>query len=93
MPYTLELPHRLASEGWKVKIYDRERLEPPHVTIIHGCQVWRLCLRTGAFLDAGSGDIPKLLRQALDHNWAELCAAWNQIHPTNPVSHEDDNEN
>ena len=28
MPLQLPLPERLSNEGWKVKIYDNERLEP-----------------------------------------------------------------
>jgi len=32
MPLQLNLPERLLHEGWKVKIRDRERVEPPHAT-------------------------------------------------------------
>ena len=33
MPFNLELPEALKQAGWKVKIHDSERLEPPHVTV------------------------------------------------------------
>ena len=34
-----------------MKIYDNERLEPPHVTIVKGRDSWRINLRTKAFMD------------------------------------------
>jgi hypothetical protein len=29
---------------WKVKIRDRERAEPPHVSVLHGTECWRMDL-------------------------------------------------
>jgi hypothetical protein len=49
--YELELPKKLKAERWKVKIRDRERSEPPHVTILHKTRAWRIGLRSGSFLD------------------------------------------
>ena len=35
MPFELPLTRRLKVEGWNVKIREQERVEPPHVTIMH----------------------------------------------------------
>jgi hypothetical protein len=35
MAFSLPLSPPLRAQGWKVKIRDRERSEPPHVTILH----------------------------------------------------------
>jgi hypothetical protein len=51
MPFNLDLPEPWASRGWRVKIRDRERLEPPHVTILQRAQAWRFDLRSEKFLD------------------------------------------
>ncbi|SRR6266571_1093730 len=51
MPFALKLPEPWASRGWKAKIRDRERLEPPHVTILHKTSAWRFELRSEKFLD------------------------------------------
>ncbi len=53
MPYVLQLSKVLQQAGWKVKIHDFERLEPPHVTIYRKRRKWRLSLRDGTFLDQG----------------------------------------
>jgi hypothetical protein len=50
MPFDLPLPRNLAS-SWRVKIYDNERLEPPHVTVVKGRESWRINLRTREFMD------------------------------------------
>ena len=47
MPYVLALVQALLQAGWKVKIHDFERLEPPHVTIYCKRRKWRLSLRDG----------------------------------------------
>src|SRR4051812_21358390 len=41
MPHELDLPKRLKARGWKVKIREKERLEPPHLTILCGKKEWR----------------------------------------------------
>ena len=56
MAFSLKLPPPLAKEGWKIKIRDRERLEPPHVTIFHKRRVWRLGLRDRQVLDPLDGN-------------------------------------
>ncbi|HVS11835.1 MAG TPA: hypothetical protein VMS76_18355 [Planctomycetota bacterium] len=55
MPFALELPDHLRRAGWKVKVRDKERLEPPHVTILFKARTWRLDLGTREFLERGSG--------------------------------------
>ena len=50
MAFALKLPRSLVRQ-WQVKIRDRERVEPPHVTIIRKTEAWRLALRTRQFLD------------------------------------------
>ena len=41
MPFNLDLPEPWASRGWRVKIRDRERLEPLHATILQRTRAWR----------------------------------------------------
>ncbi len=60
------LPADLALQGWKVKIRDRERAEPPHATILQGTDAWRLNLRNGSFMawvDVGMNASEWLLRR------------------------------
>ena len=96
MAFVLELPDPLASEGWKVKIRDKERLEPPHVTIFNKRRVWRLGLRNRVFLIPPGGiwrEIDERVQAVIDKNWQHLCEQWDQAYPTNPIStaEEDDN--
>lgn len=89
MPYELDLPPAWKSQRWKVKIRDRERLEPPHVTILHKTREWRLGLRDGEFLVPPGGswrDIPDEVRNAIRAAWGELQAEWNRMYPGNPVA-------
>jgi hypothetical protein len=51
VPFNLDLPEPWASRGWRVKIRDRERLEPPHATILQRTRAWRFDLRSEQFLD------------------------------------------
>ena len=87
MVYSLDLPADLANAGWKVKIRDRERLEPPHVTILFKARAWRLNLRTGQFLDEGESwrGVDPGVRTAIEDAWPRLCAAWDSMYPQNPV--------
>jgi hypothetical protein len=52
MAFTLPLPAPWARQHWKLKIRDRERLEPPHATLLHRTRAWRWNLRSGGFMDA-----------------------------------------
>lgn len=87
MPYILQLLQALKQAGWKVKIHDFERLEPPHITIYHKMRKWRLSLRDGGFLDRGDrwSQIEDGVREEIERNWDLLIREWDAIHPDNPV--------
>lgn len=90
MAYNLKLPEALTKARWKVKIRDKEKCEPPHVTIIRGTVAWRIALRDGNFMDDDPNPaiVPKelieLIKQAA--NWRQLCDEWDLKYPNNPVS-------
>jgi len=95
MPFSLRLPRSLERQGWKVKIRDRERLEPPHVSIIRGTRVWRVDLRTGKFMDIepDAADVAGEVKAEVYGAWVMLQQRWDAIYPGNPVqSKENDNE-
>lgn len=87
MPYVLLLVKALSQVGWKVKVYDFERLEPPHVTIYRRGRTWRVGLRDGEFLDRGDrwNQIDDGVRAAIEANWQTLVLEWDAMHPDNPV--------
>ncbi len=87
MPYALPLPPHWSAQGWKVKIYDNERLEPPHVTILFRDLHWRFDLRDRRYLDRDPdpADIPAAIEDAVMSNVDLLSAEWNRMHPDNPV--------
>jgi hypothetical protein len=87
MPFKLTLPARFESEQWKVKILEKETVEPPHVTIIKGTVKWRIDLRTMKFLDKKppSRDVPSELVEHITANRDELVNQWNAKYPLNPV--------
>lgn len=92
MPFVLELLRSLKQAGWKVKIHDSERLEPPHITIYQKMKKWRLSLRHGNFLDTGARwtQIDSEVKTQIESNWKILIAKWDLIHPDNPVEGDDD---
>jgi hypothetical protein len=97
MPFQLALPKKLRSRGWKVKIQEKERLEPPHVTVWHGEDVWRIGLRDKEFLVPPGGgwkDLDEEVRRLIEDesNWEELCREWDQRYPSNPVSSDEEDE-
>jgi len=87
MPFELDVPAALQRQGWKVKIRERERVEPPHVTIIRRTKTWRYGLRGGGFLDVRPSprDVPAELVAHVDARLADLRAAWDAMYPENPV--------
>lgn len=87
MPYDLELPWALRCQGWRVKIRDKERLEPPHATVTRRSRVWRFDLRTGRFLDhvPRSETVHWAIRRELAQRLAELRRAWDEMYPHNRV--------
>ncbi len=95
MPFRLNLPKRLKARGWKVKIQDKERLEPPHVTVWHGEDMWRICLRTGGFLIPPGGswnDMDAEVRRIIEDAWETLTREWDARYPENPVSSLEDDD-
>lgn len=95
MAYSLPLPKRLADKGWKAKIRDRERLEPPHVTVMWKTFRWRWNLRACAFMDREPEprDVPQELVEVLRVSLESLRQKWDEMYPENPVaSHEDSDE-
>ena len=95
MPFALTLPEPWASRGWKAKIRDRERLEPPHVTILHRTRAWRFDLRSETFLDRepDPSEVPEVLVEAVRSNLELLRKEWDRLFPENPVfSTQSDNE-
>lgn len=87
MPHEFEIPKRLADQGWRVKISDKERAEPPHATVIRRTQRWRFGLRTGKFLDRvpPAREVPKELLEWLHAHRDEIEADWDRMYPHNPV--------
>jgi hypothetical protein len=96
MPFSLPLPRKLNAEGWKVKIREKERVEPPHVTVMHKTDEWRLGLRDRQLLVPPGGrirDINADVMAIIDENWEQLIQAWDEKYPENPVSSAEDDEN
>lgn len=91
MPFTLQLPEPWRNRGWKVKIRDRERLEPPHVTILNRARAWRFGLRSKTFLDKKPDpkEVPREVVDAIRTNLALLREAWDRMYPENPISSEE----
>jgi hypothetical protein len=95
MPHELKLPKRLKTRGWKVKIREKERLEPPHVTIMCGTNEWRIGLRDKSFLvppDGKWAEIDQEVRELIEKNWKTLQDAWDKKYPSNPISSEEDKD-
>ena len=93
MPYSVPLSKQHASEGWKVKIYEKERLEPPHVTVTKQMRVWRIGLRDKDFLIPPGGawkELPDDVSAVIEEYWDELVAQWDAMYPSNPVGAKDD---
>ena len=87
MPFDPVLPGSLASQGWKVKIREFERLEPPHATVIRKTTTWRFGLRDGEFLDRKPSpkELPDELVECLRASLDALRTAWDEKYPENPV--------
>lgn len=88
MPFALTLPEPWASRGWKAKIRDRERLEPPHVTVLYKTSAWRFDLRREAFLDKEPGpkDVPEEVIGTVRSNLTLLRQEWDRMYPVNRIS-------
>ena len=91
MPFALNLPEPWATRGWKVKIRDRERLEPPHVTILRRTRAWRFDLRSERFLDKepDPNEVPKGVVDEVRLNLTLLRREWDRMFPENRVFSQD----
>jgi hypothetical protein len=89
--FTLNLPEPWATRGWKVKIRDRERLEPPHVTILRRTRAWRFDLRSERFLDKepDPNEVPKEVVGEVRSNLTLLRQEWDRMFPENRVFSQD----
>lgn len=85
MPHCLKLPSALAA--WKVRIFDNEVRETPHVTIVKGTQKWRINVRTGKFMDSRPSprDVDERVLAAIKNEMEVLREAWNKMFPNNTV--------
>lgn len=94
MARNFDLPAQLKAALWKVKIRDKETTEPPHASVLWGTKCWRWGLRDRAFMDSEPDprDVPKALVRYLNENHAELCAAWDEYYPLNPVTSSEDQD-
>jgi hypothetical protein len=81
------VPAPWAKRGWRLKIRDRERVEPPYVTLLCKTRSWRFGLRERAFLDADppERDVPGEMVRNLEDRIDEFAAVWDSLHPENPV--------
>ena len=79
------LPGNLVA--WKVKLRDKERVEPPHVTILRGTKAWRWGLRNKTFLDREPPvrEIPGDLLKFLESHHDAFVQVWDVMYPENPV--------
>lgn len=87
MPYELILPRAMKQSRWKVKIQEKETTEPPHVSILRGTDKWRIDLRTGEFMDhlPDPREVPEDVLDVIEDNRTQLCQAWDEMYPENPV--------
>jgi hypothetical protein len=92
--FNLPLPEALRKARWKVKIRDKETREPPHVTILHRTNAWRINLRTGKFMDAEPvpSMVPKQIMELIEQEetWQRLRDEWDRMYPNNPVTSKED---
>ena len=95
MAVTFELPEPWASRGWRLKIRDKERVEPPHVTLMFRTRSWRFGLRSAAFLDRepDPAEVPRGFVTCLTANLDRYIQGWDSMYPEHPVrSQEPDSE-
>ena len=94
MAFSFPLPPQWTAQGWKLKIRDRERLEPPHVTLLLRTRAWRWNLRAGGFMDTipDPRDVPQELVNLIVESLAVLRAQWDAMYPENPVSPPEDED-
>lgn len=91
MARSFALPAPYGRQGWKLKIRDRERVEPPHVTVLFRTRAWRYGLRESGFLDRepAPGEVPERVVEFIVRHLPQLIAAWDELYPHNRVRSED----
>lgn len=75
-------------DPWKIKIYSRERLETPHVSIVCRTKRWRYSLRNPGFMDPkpSPDDVPGVVVECIRTQLDLLCEQWDALHGhLNPV--------
>lgn len=90
MAFSFDLPPAWRKR-WRLKIRDKETVEPPHVSLLLKTECWRLCLRTRKFLDREPDPKavpPRLMRHILSRV-DEFVAVWDEMYPLNPVFSQD----
>lgn len=95
MSHDVKIPRRLAHQGWKVKIRENERNEPPHVSVLRKTDAWRDGLRERKFLDADPEPrrVDDSLVAFIELNVNDICKAWDAKYPENSVrSKENDDD-
>lgn len=94
MPYELPLPSWARAQGWKVKIRDKERLEPPHATVLRRTESWRWNLRVRSFMDRWPDprEVPAAVLESMMDQHETLCREWDRMYPENPVHAEHDDD-
>ncbi len=87
MAIEFSVPAPYDKRGWKLKIRDKERVEPPHVSLLHKTRCWRFGLREQEFLDGDPPhrDAPGKLFDDLLARTEEFVVEWDKLYPENPV--------
>lgn len=87
MPYELNPGEPFKSQGWKIKIREKERAEPPHVHVLKGTKSWRWNLRTKEFMDTDppEKEVPDEIVVKLNEEYDNLKQNWDNKYPHNKV--------
>ena len=74
-----------------MKIQDKERREPPHVSILRGTDKWRINLRSGEFMNRhpDPSKVPQELLDVINDHWDWLCEQWDAKYIENPVGEDE----
>ena len=88
MAFSLGVPEPWASGGWKIKIFDREWGEEPHLNFMHRLSKWRWGLRRRDFMERTPNprEVPTELVEFALRNLPRIIEAWDECHPHNPVT-------
>ncbi len=70
-----------------MKVWDRERVEPPHIAIMRKTNFWRWGLRNEQFLDSEPDpkEVPEEILQAVRESITLLRSTWDRMYPENPI--------